>query len=78
MNDYALGKIVRSCWKKHRYPNEQSALEAINRVHKKRDTELRVYFCPQCLGYHLTSKILKERKYDKFKSSKINKCAITK
>ena len=50
MNDYALGKIVRSCWKKHRYPNEQSALEAINRVHKKRDTELRVYFCPQCLG----------------------------
>jgi len=76
MNEYELGNIVRSCWKKERYPTEQVALETINRVHKKRNTTLRVYFCKHCLGYHLTSKVFKERKHDKFKNSKINQCAI--
>lgn len=59
MNDSEIKLWVSSCLKKMRYPNEQSALEAINRVHKKRKTELRVYFCKYCLGYHLTSKVFK-------------------
>ena len=78
MNDYELGKVVRSCWKKRRYPNEQSAYEAINRVHKKRNVDLRVYFCLQCLGYHLTSKVFKEKEDDKIESAEVNECAITK
>ena len=56
MNDKQLGNLVRSCIKKHRYPTEQVALEAINRIHKKRNDNLRVYFCRHCLGYHLTHK----------------------
>ena len=76
MTESELGNIVRSCWKKHRYPNEQSALESINRVHKKRKTDLRVYFCKHCLGYHLTSKCLKGKINDKFKSRKINECSV--
>lgn len=56
MNDKELASLVSSCLKKKRYPNEQTALEAINRVHKQRKTKLRVYFCPKCLGYHLTHK----------------------
>lgn len=54
MEDKELASLVSSCLKKRRYSNEQSALEAINRVHKERNTKLRVYFCPKCLGYHLT------------------------
>lgn len=59
MNDYELSKFVRSCLKKHRYVSEQQAQETINKVHKKRNIELRVYFCKQCLGYHLTSTRIK-------------------
>lgn len=61
MNDKELKSLVNSCWKKRRYPTEQTALEAINKVHKKRDTELRVYFCKKCLGYHLTHKTLRRK-----------------
>lgn len=59
MEDHELASLISSCLKKRRYPNEQSALEAINRVHKKRKIDLRVYFCNKCLGYHLTHKINK-------------------
>ena len=57
MNDTELASLVRSCLKKRRYPNEQTAKEAINRVHKKRDTPLRYYYCKNCLGYHLTKNV---------------------
>ena len=59
MDDEELTLLVKSCLKKRRYPNEQSALEAINRVHKERNTKLRVYFCEECLGYHLTHRMEK-------------------
>lgn len=54
MNNEDIKFWVSSCVKKKRYANEQQANEIINRVHKKRNTELRVYFCKKCLGYHLT------------------------
>lgn len=60
MSDTKLKNLVSSCLKKHRYKTEQLAQEAINRIHKKRKVNLRIYFCKKCLGYHLTSKIYKE------------------
>lgn len=60
MTDAKLKSFTQSCLKKHRYQSKEAALQAINRVHKKRDVELRIYFCKYCLGYHLTSKVLKE------------------
>lgn len=59
MEDKQLNLLVKSCLKKIRYSTEQTALEAINRIHKKRDTKLRIYFCKYCLGYHLTHTHLK-------------------
>lgn len=62
MTDNQLKSLVSSCLKKHRYSNEQSALEAIIRAHKnKSKDELRVYFCKHCLGYHLTHKVIRKR-----------------
>lgn len=61
MTDFQLKDLASSCLKKIRYSTEQTALEAINRVHKKRKTDLRIYFCKHCLGYHLTHKINKQR-----------------
>ena len=57
MNDNELEVLVRSCIRKYRYPTAQTAQEAINRVHKKRDTPLRYYFCKRCCGYHLTKRV---------------------
>lgn len=76
MEDRELTSLVRSCLKKRRYPNEQSALEAINRVHKKRKIDLRVYFCNKCLGYHLTHKMEIENGKNNC-CRKTNKCRIT-
>lgn len=62
MNDKKLKSLACSCLKKHRYPNEQTALEAINRAHKNHSKdELRVYFCKHCLGYHITHTKLKRK-----------------
>ena len=78
MTDNELKSLVSSCLKKHRYSNEQSALEAIIRAHKNRSKdELRVYFCKHCLGYHLTHTKFRE-KNNEVKSTKINKCEVAK
>lgn len=62
MNDKEIRSLVSSCIKKHRYANEQQALEYINRAHKNHSKdELRVYFCKHCLGYHITHKPLIRR-----------------
>ena len=66
MKDEKLKSITCSCWKKHRYPNEQTALEAINRAHRNNSKDnLRVYFCKYCLGYHITHKpFYNKRRYN--------------
>ena len=61
MNERKLKTWASSCLKKRRYPTLQTAQEAINKVHKKRKTELRIYYCNICNGYHLTHKALEER-----------------
>lgn len=78
MNDNELEVLIRSCIRKHRYPTAQTAQEAINRVHKKRNTPLRYYYCKRCCGYHLTKKNCVEIENDTNKSTKINKCATSK
>lgn len=51
-----------SCLKKHRYQTEQAAQERINKIHNDgRKTDLRVYFCKFCLGYHLTHQPLRKK-----------------
>ena len=57
MKDEELISLIKSCLKKKRYPTEQTAQEAINRVHKERKTPLRYYYCKQWCGYHLTKKV---------------------
>ena len=52
MSDSELLACLSSCWKKHRYPTEQVAQEAVNRIHKKRNVALRVYFCNRCLSFN--------------------------
>ena len=62
MRDETLIKLGCSCLKKRRYQTEQKAQEMIRKAHKEgRKTNLRVYFCKFCLGYHLTSKPLKSK-----------------
>ena len=77
MNDHELIVLVRSCIRKRRYPSEQTAQEAINRVHKKRSTPLRYYYCKKCCGYHLTKKDCGDRNATN-KSTEINKCSTSK
>lgn len=56
MKDVKLKFWATSCLKKTRYPSKQCAEEAINRIHKQRDTPLYIYYCNTCMGYHLTHK----------------------
>ena len=62
MDDKKIAFFATSCIKKKRYKSKQIAQEAINRVHKKRNTKLRIYYCPFCLGWHLTSKAIYKSK----------------
>lgn len=50
-------KADKMCFSKHRYPNEIKAkLEALKMQEKYfYTTPLRVYPCPVCRGFHLTS-----------------------
>lgn len=49
------GKIYRQCGKKKRYRSEHEARLIANRGEAARGTKLRVYACPLCGGYHITS-----------------------
>lgn len=72
MNDQQLKSLVSSCIKKRRYSNEQSALEAIRRAHKNNSKDqLRIYFCKNCLGYHLTHTKYRRRRMLKLKVEKL-------
>lgn len=77
MEDRELETLIRSCIRKYRYPTEQTAQEAINRVHKKRNTPLRYYYCKRCCGYHLTKKNCGDKNVTN-KSTKIDKCSTSK
>lgn len=48
--------IDKMCLNKRLYITKQEALNALKRRQSKTDKMLRVYKCPICKGYHLTSK----------------------
>lgn len=51
----------RMCSGKRRYPSEARAMNtAIRALHREQATGLRVYRCPVCDGYHLTSRLRPE------------------
>lgn len=73
MKDWEIKELASSCLKKSRYNSIKAAMEAINRARKNNSKDnLRIYFCSHCLGYHLTHKFNKRRKYVDIKSSKIS------
>lgn len=51
------GKWVSDCLKKNKYPSMGYAKRVRSEAKKKRDVDLRIYYCSHCNGYHLTSKI---------------------
>lgn len=56
MNDDEIKKDVRSCFGKHRYPDESRALKYVKKAMREREVKLRTYSCNICAGFHLTSK----------------------
>lgn len=42
---------------KDRHPSEMSAISAALRASKRAGIPLRVYFCGDCKGYHLTKRV---------------------
>ena len=50
-----------SCGKKKRYASQHEARQIANNCERARPgTKLRVYFCPMCEGWHITSKPMKK------------------
>lgn len=47
----------RMCHRKHRFWTATKAKQIAERCAKKRGVRLRIYQCPFCLGYHLTSMV---------------------
>lgn len=53
-----FGPKKHTCKTKRRFENEQSARAALDRINPKRKSgkPFRSYKCPECAGYHLSSK----------------------
>jgi len=49
-----LQKWVRSCLGKKRYNNYAFAIKLAKKLQTERGTELNVYPCSSCFGFHLT------------------------
>jgi hypothetical protein len=54
----SLVDSASECFRKNRYPTEESADKIAKLAEKERGAKLRVYYCKICLGFHLTSKPL--------------------
>lgn len=52
-------QMYRMCLKKHKYRTEEFALKVAKSCDKKYGKTHRVYYCPLCGYYHLTTKELK-------------------
>lgn len=49
-------EMYKQCSRKRRYRSEHEARLFANRAETKRGPKLRVYWCPICEGWHITSK----------------------
>lgn len=48
-------RAARECFSKKAYPSQKFAKQVARSVREKRGTALRVYECPSCSLFHLTS-----------------------
>lgn len=55
-----LYKSVSSCFKKSRYATETKAKQYAEKSMKARGGELRTYYCRVCMGFHITSKPVRD------------------
>lgn len=47
---------TENCERKNQYESVHAAKEQIQRIHKRLTVKLRIYKCPYCYYFHLTSK----------------------
>lgn len=50
-------EMYKMCLKKKTYPTWEAACKVAEKVFLERGVKLRVYFCPLCHKYHLTSRL---------------------
>lgn len=54
--EFSAERMHRMCLRKHKYKDEKTALKYALVCNKKYGGEHRVYWCPLCGYYHLTTK----------------------
>jgi hypothetical protein len=54
-------KVEKACFRKRLYPTEEEAKKGLDWVSRKRGVDVRMYRCPTCHGYHLTSRVLPQK-----------------
>ncbi|WP_103035666.1 hypothetical protein [Castellaniella caeni] len=62
----SLTKAHFNCVAKTRYRNERVATIRAKQIGKRRGVELWVYKCPECKGWHLTSRVSNRPVVDDF------------
>jgi len=55
MTDDELSKWASDCLKKTKYSTKEFAMKVKQQAEQERGDDLRVYECPHCNGWHLTS-----------------------
>lgn len=50
----------KSCYHKKRFKNKEMAQLSIRKIGATGGPRMRVYYCTNCKGFHLTSKTIKE------------------
>lgn len=54
--EFSAERMHRMCLRKHKYKDEKTALKIAKECDVKYGGEHRVYWCPLCGYYHLTTK----------------------
>lgn len=54
--EFSAERMHRMCLRKHKYKDEKTALKYALACNRKYGGEHRVYWCPLCGYYHLTTK----------------------
>lgn len=50
-----------TCRKTRTYVNSEEAAGVAARVTRRRERYIRIYYCPECVGYHLTRRLRKDQ-----------------
>ena len=61
---------VKSCLGKKTYYTEEQAIKGCKEINKRFDNKSRVYLCPHCCQYHLTTKPQENKSKHKIKLNK--------